>query len=113
MVEKKDSFNEFLSVWEHSIKKIEDTPMDSSELNYLINTYHTNAQFFITFEKFEDKSLDRYWNRQKQYLITSNKLIIAASISLSKWKDKHPGIHELFFSKLKNINIGINLPDIK
>ena len=113
MVEKKDPFDEFLFVWETFIKKIEETPMNSSELNHIMQVYMSSANFFDSLSKSENKNSDRYWHNKKRYILLLDKLTIAASISLSKWKDKHPGFHELFFSKLKNINIGINLPDIK
>jgi hypothetical protein len=85
-------FEDFVIFWEDTIKKIEETPMSTAELEKILSHFVSNTELIQKLDNLVPEP-QRIYNAKTYYPIfkLTNKLFCAACISLSKWKEKNPG----------------------
>jgi len=116
---KEQAIDDFCSNWKESIGKLESTPMPSSLVNVILDTWLTDYKdlnrlifSYATEEKGDTAEFMKDIDLVNRRLVSVRcKLNVAAAISMAKWKDKHPGILDgLLPVQIKNLNLGINVP---
>jgi hypothetical protein len=99
-------FQSFVDLWSPKISKIETTPLDKEQLDYILDLFVSNVNLL--------KNNNHIPEDPKEYLVMyelGNKLCVACAISYSNWKSIHPGVLNIFAGKMKmpDLNIGVNL----